>query len=400
MKVLVINSGSSSVKYQLIETKTEKVITKGIFEKIGGDSEYTFVSKSGEKKTLKITAKDHTEALRIIIDNIKDPQNDFIKSLDEIEAIGHRVVHGGEEFTGSVLIDDKVIASIEKFSELAPLHNPPNLQGIYSCREILPQIKQVAVFDTAFHQTMPPVSYIYAIPYEYYGRNQIRRYGFHGTSHRYVSRKAAEHLGIPLDQFNAITCHLGNGSSITAIKNGKSYDTSMGFTPLEGVVMGTRSGSIDPAIVFHLMDKEKFSRKQIDDILNKKSGLLGISGISNDMREVKAAAMNGNERAKLAIDIMTNSVKKYIGAYLAVLGKVHAIIFTAGIGENESSVREKIMEGFEHYDILLDKDKNNNVKGVYGIISKPESKVKILVVPTNEELMIALETEWIVEKCK
>jgi len=398
MKVLVINSGSSSIKYQLIETKTEKVITKGIYEKIGIDSEFTYLLKNGEKKKMNKPVKDHTEALQIILENLISKENEFINSLEEIEAIGHRVVHGGEEFTGSVLINKKVIESIEKFSELAPLHNPPNLLGIYSCLKILPNKKQVAIFDTAFHQTMPNVSYIYAIPYEYYVRNKIRRYGFHGTSHRYVSMKAAEYLGLKLDEFNCITCHLGNGSSITAIKNGKSYDTSMGFTPLEGVVMGTRCGSIDPAIVFYIMDKEKLSRKQIDDILNKKSGLLGISGISNDMREIIKAAENGNERAKLAIDIMIKSVKKYIGAYIAELGMVHSIIFTAGIGENEPNIRKKILQGLEFFGVIIDDEKNFKTKGVYGLISKPESKIKVLVVPTNEELMIALETELVVSQ--
>jgi len=398
MKVLVINSGSSSIKYQLIETKTEKVITKGIYEKIGIDSEFTYLLKNGEKKKINKPVKDHTEALQIILENLISKENEFINSLEEIEAIGHRVVHGGEEFTGSVLINKKVIESIEKFSELAPLHNPPNLLGIYSCLKILPNKKQVAVFDTAFHQTMPNVSYIYAIPYEYYVRNKIRRYGFHGTSHRYVSMKAAEYLGLKLDELNCITCHLGNGSSITAIKNGKSYDTSMGFTPLEGIVMGTRCGSIDPAIVFYIMDKEKLSRKQIDDILNKKSGLLGISGISNDMREIIKAAENGNERAKLAIDIMIQSVKKYIGAYIAELGIVHSIIFTAGIGENEPNIRKKILQGLEFFGVIIDDEKNFKTKGVYGLISKPESKIKVLVVPTNEELMIAIETELVVSQ--
>ena len=397
MKVLVINCGSSSLKYQLITTENEGVITKGIIEKIGGDSEYTYTDKKGEKVKEKVSVKNHTEALKEVISNLTSPENSFIHSLKEIEAIGHRVVHGGEEFYKSALINDKVIASIEKYSELAPLHNPPNLQGILSCKEILPKTPQVAVFDTAFHQTMPESSYIYPIPYEYYEKYKIRRFGFHGTSHHYVTIKAAEFMKKDINEFNCITCHLGNGSSITAVKNGKSVDTSMGFTPLEGLPMGTRSGSIDPSIIFFLIEKENISSKEVNDILNKKSGLAGLSGVSNDLREIRDAASKGNKRAKLTIEVLIKSIRKYIGAYLVELGNTDAIIFTAGIGENEWYIREKCLEGLEELGILLDKDLNKANKSKLAYISREDSHIKVLVVPTNEELMIALETEWVIK---
>jgi len=396
MKILVINAGSSSLKYQLIQTDTEQVITKGIVEKIGGDSEFTFVTRDGQKKQSKVDAPNHTQALRIVLDNLASPQNGFIKSLDEIEAIGHRVVHGGEEFITSVIIDEKVIKSIEKYSELAPLHNPPNLQGILACKELLPDKKQVAVFDTAFHQTMPQQAYIYALPYEYYEKYRIRRYGFHGTSHRYVVMKAAEFLGKKLEDFNCISCHLGNGSSIAAVKGGKSIDTSMGFTPLEGLVMGTRCGTIDPAIIFFLMEKENLSPKEMNDILNKKSGLLGVSGISNDLREIYAW-YETNPRAKIAIDILCHSIRKFIGMYMLELGRVDAIIFTAGIGENEWHIREKVTEGLENFGIKVDPEKNKNTRAKLADLSTSDSKIKVIVVPTNEELMIALETMWVIK---
>jgi acetate kinase len=397
MKVLVINCGSSSLKYQLIETKEEGVITKGIVEKIGGDAEFCYNGKTGDKIKQNVPVKNHTDAVKVVMENLVNPEHNFIKSLDEIDAIGHRVVHGGEEFTKSALIDDKIIASIEKFSELAPLHNPPNLQGILACREVMPDKKQVAVFDTAFHQTMPEEAFLYALPYECYETKRIRRYGFHGTSHRYVTMKAAEYLGIPIDNFNCITCHLGNGSSITAVRNGKSVDTSMGFTPLDGVIMGTRCGSIDPAIIFHLINQEGLSSSQVNDVLNKKSGLLGISGISNDLREIVAAANQGNKRAKLAVDLLVRSIRRYIGIYLVELCRVDAIIFTAGIGENEYHIREHSVEGLECFGIMMDKEKNAAVKGKITDLSALESVTRILMVPTNEELMIALETEWVFE---
>ncbi len=396
MKVLVINAGSSSIKFQLIQTDDESVITKGVVEKIGGDAEFSFLNKGGKKVSSKVDAKNHTEALKVIIECLLSKENAFISSLKDIEAVGHRVVHGGEEFVKSVIIDKKVIKSIEKFSDLAPLHNPPNLQGILACKEILPDTKQVAVFDTAFHQTMPESSYIYAIPYEYYEKYGIRRYGFHGTSHRYVTMKAAEFLNINLDNFNCITCHLGNGSSITAVKEGKSIDTSMGFTPLEGLVMGTRCGSIDPAIIFFLMEKENLSVKQMNDVLNKRSGLFGLSGISNDLRDIYAK-VDEDKRAKITIEVLVKSIKKYIGAYMIELGRVDAIIFTAGIGENEWHIREKCLENLQNFGVKIDFEKNRNTRAKLAEISQADSKIKVLVVPTNEELMIALETKWVIE---
>lgn len=398
MKVLVINCGSSSLKYQLVTTENEGCVTKGLIEKIGGNSEFCFTKKNGDKTVKKVPIRDHTEAMKEVISCLTDGENGFIRSLDEIDAVGHRVVHGGEEFTSSALIDGKVIASIEKYSELAPLHNPPNLQGIRSCMEVLPKTPQVAVFDTAFHHTMPEKAYLYALPYECYEKHGIRRYGFHGTSHRYVSMKAAEFLNIPLDKFNCVTCHLGNGSSITAVKNGKSVDTSMGFTPLEGVMMGTRSGSIDPFIIFHLMDKEGLSSKQVQETLQKKSGIVGLSGVSNDLREVTAAANAGNKRAQLTREVLVHSIRKYIGTYLIELGRVDALIFTAGIGENESGIREKCVEGLENFGIRIDVAKNAQTRGVLADLSAPDSKTKVLLVPTNEELMIAVETQWVLGK--
>lgn len=397
MKVLVINSGSSSLKYQLINTEDQSVITKGLVEKIGGESEYTF-TKDGKKEKLFVKAPDHKQALAMVIDNIQEPANGFISSLDEIEAIGHRVVHGGEEFSESVLINDQVIGSIEKYAELAPLHNPPNLQGILACKEIMHEKKQVAVFDTAFHQTMPPKSYMYAIPYEYYKKYKVRRYGFHGTSHHYVSLATAKFLNKKPEDCNFITCHLGNGSSITAVKNGKSVDTSMGFTPLEGVVMGTRCGSIDPAIIFYLMEKEKLDTDQIDNILNKKSGLLGLSGISNDLREIWEKAKQGDDHAQMVREVLVKSIRKYIGAYMIELGRVDAIIFTAGIGENDWEIRQMAVEGLENFGIQLNVEKNKSLRSETAELSTPDSDIKVLLIPTNEELMIALQTEELINR--
>ncbi|OHD53676.1 MAG: acetate kinase [Spirochaetes bacterium GWF1_51_8] len=398
MKVLVINAGSSSLKYQLIDTITHQSITKGIVERIGADAEFSFSTRDDRKIKSAIDAKNHTQALTYVLDNLKDPANAFIKSLDEIDAIGHRVVHGAEEFSASVRIEEKVIKAIEKCCEIAPLHNPPNLQGILACREVLPDTPQVAVFDTAFHQTMPKSSYLYAIPYEFYEKYGIRRYGFHGTSHRYVTMKAAEFLDKKLDEFNCITCHLGNGSSIAAVKNGRSVDTSMGYTPLEGVVMGTRSGSIDPAIVFYLMKKENLDAKQVDDILNKKSGLLGLSGISNDLRTIWQEELKGNERAAVTRDVLVKSIRKYIGAYMVELGTVDAIIFTAGIGENDWNIRERCVSGLENFGIVLDNQVNRDAKGAITDLSPFGMKTHVLMVPTNEELMIALDTEGVLKK--
>ena len=398
MKVLVINSGSSSLKYQFIETDTEQVITKGLVEKIGNkESEYCYYSKNGDKQKQNLQLANHREALTLVIDNLKNPANAFIKSLDEIQAIGHRVVHGGEEFSGSVKIDDHVIKSIEKYSDLAPLHNPPNLQGILACKEVLPSVAQVAVFDTAFHQTMPESAYMYALPYEYYEKYRIRRYGFHGTSHRYITLKAAEFMKIDVNKFNCITCHLGNGSSITAVRDGKSVDTSMGFTPLEGVVMGTRSGNIDPSIFYYIAQKENLTVAQVNDLLNKKSGLIGVSGVSNDLREITAAGKSGNHRAQIARELLIKSIRKYIGAYMVELGRVDAILFTAGIGENDADIREKCTDGLENFGIKLNKELNASKRGELVDLSDASSKTKILLVPTNEELMIAIETKKVIK---
>lgn len=396
MKVLVVNCGSSSLKYQLITTGDGAVIARGIVEKIGEKSpEHGWTRRSGEKVRESVSAGTHTEALKTVLVNLTRPDNGFLGSLPEIDAIGHRVVHGGEEFTGSALIDERVIASIEKYSELAPLHNPPNLQGIRACLEVLPETRQVAVFDTAFHHSIPERSFLYAIPYEYYKKYGIRRYGFHGTSHRYVAMKAAEFLKIPSERFNAVTCHLGNGSSVTAVRNGKSADTSMGFTPLEGVVMGTRCGTIDPAIIFYLMEKENLSTAQMNSILQKKSGLLGLSGVSNDLRDINAAAESGNDRARIAVECLVHSVRKAIGQYLVELGRVDAVVFTAGIGENEWHVRRDCVAGLENLGIELDADKNRSARGTLADLSAPGSRTRVLCVPTNEELMIALETQWV-----
>ncbi len=387
MKVLVINSGSSSIKYQLIDTKNQTSEIKGIVEKIGllgASHSYTI---NNEKVVEDVLARDHREALSKVIS--------IVTSMGlEIEAIGHRVVHGGHKFFESVIIDNEVIEYIREFSKLAPLHNPPNLLGILACKEILPNLKQVAVFDTAFHQTIPEENYIYGIPYRYYEKHRIRKYGFHGTSHKYVAYKTCEILKIDIEKINIITCHLGNGASITAIKNGKSFDTSMGMTPLEGLLMGTRCGDIDPGIILFLMDKENISTSEMDKLLNKESGILGISGISSDMRIIEEEYIRGNSKATLAFKVFCNRIKKYIGAYAFEMGKVDLIIFTGGIGENSPIARELILSGLENFGIKIDPKENEKAfKGKFGIISTNDSKVIVTVTPTNEELAIALETE-------
>ena len=374
MKLLVINAGSSSIKYQLYEMPQEEVLAKGAIERIG-DSE----------------VENHKQAIELILDNLVCPEAGVIKDVSEIAAVGHRVVHGGEEFTGSVIIDDKVIASIEKFADLAPLHNPPNLTGIEAAIHHLPDAKQIACFDTAFHTTIPEVAYMYTLPYELYEKYGVRRYGFHGTSHRYVARQAAAMLGIGKYEINVITCHLGNGCSITAVKEGKSIDTSMGMTPLEGVAMGTRTGNFDPAILFYLADKG-YDLKQLNTICNKKSGLLGISGESNDMRNLEELAKKGHKRAQLAIDIFCYRIKKYVGTYAGVLGRLDAVVFTGGIGENVPDVRQKICSDLGQVGIELDRKKNETVIAQEGQISTNESQVKLFVIPTDEEAAIAADT--------
>ena len=396
MKVLVINAGSSSIKYQLYRMPEEAVLAKGIVERIGeGISKLSHCYNS---KTHCVEAKieNHEKAMELILDTLvsKDVEvtcGRAIRGISEIGAVGHRVVHGGEEFTGSVVIDEAVIASIEKFADLAPLHNPPNLIGIRASQSKLPNVKQVACFDTAFHTTIPEVAYMYALAYELYEKHRIRRYGFHGTSHRYVARRAAALMGKDRYDINAITCHLGNGCSITAVKQGKSVDTSMGLTPLEGLVMGTRSGDFDPAILFYLTGKG-YDVKTLNALCNKKSGLLGISGISNDMRNLEELAKKGNARAKLAIDIFCYRIRKYIGAYSVVLDTVDAIVFAGGIGENAASVRQQICTGLSSIGIELDPAANEATLGKEADISTSDSKVKVFVIPTNEEAAIANDT--------
>lgn len=392
MKVLVINCGSSSLKYQLIDMENENVLAIGLAERIGIEGARVKHEIPGmDKIVIEKPMKDHKDALKIVLDALIDEKHGAIKDLKEINAVGHRVVHAGEKYSESVIINDDVINALEECIELAPLHNPPNLIGIRACQELMPGVEMAGVFDTAFHQTMPSSSYIYPLPYELYEKYGIRKYGFHGTSHRYVSARAAEFLGKDMNEMKIVTCHLGNGASLAAVKNGKSIDTSMGFTPLEGLAMGTRCGDIDPAIVTFIMEKEKLDINGINNLMNKKSGVLGISGVSSDFRDIEGAAEEGNERAKLALDKFNMRVKKYIAGYAAVMGGVDAVVFTAGLGENSSSNREEICEGLEFMGIKID-DEKNNVRGKDAIISTDDSKVKVLVIPTNEELMIAKDT--------
>lgn len=398
MNILVINCGSSSLKYQLIDMEKEEVLAKGLVERIGIEgSRIKHEVKDKEKKVIEVELPDHKAALDLVIKSIVDPEIGAIKSVKEIGAVGHRVVHGGEDFSESVLIDDEVMKVIEKNVELAPLHNPPNIIGINACKELMPEVPQVAAFDTAFHHTIPPVNYIYAIPYEYYEKYRIRRYGFHGTSHQYVAIRAAEMIGKPLESCNFITCHLGNGASVTCIRHGKSLDTTMGFTPLEGLIMGTRSGDIDPAIVTFIMEKEGLDPSKMNNVLNKKSGVLGISGISSDFRDLEESAADGDERAALALGAFETEVQKAIGAYLTEIDSCDGIIFTAGIGENSPNNRLAIMRGFENRGIKLDMWRNNQ-RGKESIISSDSSSIRVMVIPTNEELMIARDTKKIVEE--
>lgn len=392
MKVLVINAGSSSLKYQLIDTDGNSLIAKGVCERIGIDGSNLKHQPSGKDSVCITKSMDnHTDAIRLVLSALTDKNHGVISSLDEIGAVGHRVVHGGEAFSESVIIDESVKDVIRACIDLAPLHNPANLTGIEACETVLSGVPQVAVFDTAFHQTMDPKAYLYAIPYNLYQKHHIRKYGFHGTSHKYVSQRASIMLGKPLEELKLITLHLGNGASITAVDKGKSIDTSMGFTPLAGVVMGTRSGVIDPAIVPFLMEKENMTIKQVDHLLNKESGVLGISGVSNDFRDLEKAADEGHERAKLALDMFVYSVKRYIGFYACAMCGLDAIVFTAGIGENNCRIRAEVVEGLDFMGIKIDHEKNT-LRGEVDI-SAPDAKVRTLVIPTNEELMIALETK-------
>ena len=391
MNVLVINCGSSSLKFQLINSESEAVLAKGLCERIGIDGRLTYQPAGGEKNVSEKAMPTHTEAIQFVIDALTDADTGVVKSLDEIGAVGHRVVHGGEKFAKSVVVTPEVKAAIAECNDLAPLHNPANLIGIEACESLMPGTPQVVVFDTAFHQTMPEKAYMYGLPYEYYEKYKVRRYGFHGTSHSFVSKRVAEIVGKPYNATKTIVCHLGNGASVSAVLNGESVDTSMGLTPLEGLVMGTRSGDIDPAIMEFIAKKENLDIAGIMNVLNKKSGVEGVSGVSSDFRDLETAAKAGNKRAELAIDVFAYRVAKYVGAYTAAMNGVDNIVFTAGIGENCSFVRTKICSYLGYLGITIDEEANGK-RGEEIVISTPDSKVKVLVVPTNEELAIARET--------
>ena len=396
MKVLVINAGSSSLKYQLMDPATREVFAKGLCERIGIDGRLTHkVPAKDAKYEFEIPMPTHSEAIQAVLDALLDAGHGVIKSASEIDAVGHRVVHGGEKFASSVRITDEVMAALEECIPLAPLHNPANITGIKACEKVMPGVPMVGVFDTAFHQTMPAKSYIYALPYEFYEQDKVRRYGFHGTSHRYVSARAAAMLGKPIEELKIITCHLGNGSSVDAIAGGKSMETSMGFTPLDGLPMGTRCGSIDVSIIEYLMENHNMSIEDVMNVLNKKSGVLGVSGVSSDFRDLEKAAAEGNERAALAIDMFCYKTHKRIGSAAAAMNGIDVLIFTAGVGENSPELREKIASGLEFMGVKIDHSKNL-VHGEEAIVSTDDSRVKIMVIPTNEELVIAQDTARLV----
>ncbi|MCL1844048.1 MAG: acetate kinase [Defluviitaleaceae bacterium] len=395
MYVLVINAGSSSLKYQLLDMKNENLLAKGLCERIGIDGRLVHETDKG-KHTADTAMPDHSAAMAVVIDSLLNAEHGVLKSKDEIRAIGHRVVHGGETFTESALIDDKVEAAIEAVSGLAPLHNPPNLTGIRACKQQMPGVPQVAVFDTAFHQTMPEKAYLYAIDYAMYTKHKIRKYGFHGTSHKYVANRAADLLGRHEGELKVVTCHLGNGVSLCAVNGGKSVDTSMGMTPLEGLAMGTRSGDIDPAVIKFIMEKEKISAHQAEEMLNKKSGVLGISGVSSDFRDLAAACEEGNKRAIAAMEVFAYRVAGYIGRYAACMNGLDAIVFTAGIGENDVSIRSKVCSYLTWFGVEIDPEKNGQ-RGKAVDVSASGAKVRVLVIPTNEELMIARDTKSVLK---
>jgi len=402
MKILVLNCGSSSIKYQLFDMTSKEVITKGIVEKIGmKGSLLRYNKQNGDKVKLEGEILDHQTGIEYILGVMVSKNHGCIQNLTEIGAVGHRVVHGAEKFKKSVFIDDNVIAELEKCSDLAPLHNPPNVKGIHAMKMLVPSIPQVGVFDTAFHQTMPPKSFMYSIPYALYKKYGIRRYGFHGTSHKYISKRACEILNKNYNKTKIITCHLGNGASMTAIKDGKSFDTSMGLTPVEGLIMGTRTGDLDLGVLIYIMEKEEIGYQSANTLINKHSGMLGITGVSSDMREIeKAAWKDGNERAQLGLDMFHYRIKKYIGAYTAALGGVDVIVFSGGIGENGPETREEVCKDLEFMGLEFDFDKNKELRGEEAIISKPGSKITVIVVPTNEELIIATDTQEIINKMK
>ena len=397
MKVLVVNCGSSSIKYQLINMENESVMAKGYLEKIGLPDSFLTHTVNGEKRKIEEPINNHEEGIKLVLAQLTHPEYGVISSLDEIGAVGHRVVHGGEKFSSSVLIDDAVMEAMKECIPLAPLHNPAGITGIEACKKVLPNVPMVGVFDTAFHQTLPEKAYIYAIPYEYYEKYGIRKYGFHGTSHRFVSKRVAEVMNKPIEDLKIITCHLGQGASLCAVDGGKSVDTSMGFTPLDGVVMGTRCGSIDASAVTFVAKKLGLSPSEMSDYLNKKSGFLGVSGISSDNREISAATEQGDERAKLTTDMLCYSIKKYIGSYMAVMNGADAIIFTGGIGENATEVRLSVCSDMEFFGIKIDPEKNK-VRGKLAKISTDDSKIQVWVVPTNEELLIARDTLDLISK--
>lgn len=391
MNILVINCGSSSLKFQLIDSETEGVLAKGLCERIGIDGRLVYQPEGGEKETSDLAMPTHKQAIQFVLDALTNEKSGVIKSLQEVGAVGHRVVHGGEEFASSAVITEEMLAAVESCNDLAPLHNPANLIGIRACQELMPGVPMVGVFDTAFHQTMPQEAYIYGIPYEYYEKYKVRRYGFHGTSHSYVSKRAAEILGKDYNSMKTIVCHLGNGASICAVNNGKSVDTSMGLTPLEGLIMGTRSGNLDPAIMEFLAKKENLDIEGVMNVLNKKSGVLGVSGVSSDFRDLEAAAGEGNERARLAQKVFAYNVVKFIGAYTAAMNGVDTICFTAGLGENDKKIRKEICDYLTYLGIEID-DEKNAIRGEETVISTKDSKVTVMVIPTNEELAICRET--------
>ena len=393
MNILVINCGSSSLKFQLINAESEEVLAKGLCERIGIDGRLTYQPAGGEKEISEKAMPTHTEAIQFVIDALTNEKTGVVKSLSEIGAVGHRIVHGGEKFASSVVITEEVKKAVEECNDLAPLHNPANLIGVEACEKLMPGTPMVAVFDTAFHQTMPEKAYMYGLPYEYYEKYKVRRYGFHGTSHSYVSKKAAEVMGKAYDEVKTIVCHLGNGASVSAVLNGKSVDTSMGLTPLEGLVMGTRSGDIDPAIMEFIAQKENLDIEGIMNVLNKKSGVFGLSGeISSDFRDLTGAMAEGDKKAKIALEVFAYRVAKYIGAYAAAMNGVDDIVFTSGIGENVSYVREQVCSYLGYLGVELDPDANEKFRGEQGEITKPGCKVRVFVIPTNEELAIARET--------
>lgn len=400
MKVLVVNCGSSSLKYQVLEMDNAQLLAKGLVERIGIEGSVIKHEKTGmDKFVLEAPMKNHKDAIGHVLDALMDKDHGVVKTMDEIGAVGHRVVHAGEKYASSVLITEDVMKALDECIDLAPLHNPPNILGIRACQELMPDTPMVGVFDTAFHQTMPPEAYIYAIPYEYYEKYKIRKYGFHGTSHKYVAQRAAEILGKDIKDLKIVTCHLGNGASCAAVKYGICVDTSMGFTPLDGLVMGTRSGAIDPAVITYIKEKEGISAEAVINILNKKSGIQGLSGVSSDFRDVEKAADEGCERSKLALKVFAQRVKSFIGSYMAEMNGADVIVFTAGVGENDIGMREMICSDMEALGIRLDTEKNK-VRGVDTIISTDDSKVKVILVPTNEELMIARDTAEIINNMK